>query len=220
MPRQVRRTSGTGGEQDMSDESSGSKGNGVEGPSLTLEAMGIHKGLPLEIENDSAEAMRSAIQLLLDIEAIKRTKHAYFRCIDTANFEELATLFHPDVQVHFKGGTYEWKLSGRDEYVASVRQSFHTRSVGHHNAHHPEIDVLSPTEATGVWYLTDNMWIMNLKNFTTGTALYWDRYEKVDGRWLIKDTKYERIYELNERCDPEPKFDSHYLGKYGTRLQE
>jgi hypothetical protein len=196
------------------------KGNGAGQPSLTREAMGIRSGIPLEIQGEGPEAVRAAVQLLLDIEAIKRTKHAYFRCIDTGNFEELATLFHPDVQVHFKGGTYEWKLSGRDEYVGSVRQSFHSRSVGHHNAHHPEIDVLSPTEATGIWYLTDNMWIMNAKNFTTGTAIYWDRYEKVDGRWLIKDTKYERIYELNERLDRDPGFDYHYLGKYGAPLPE
>ncbi|MBW2423874.1 MAG: nuclear transport factor 2 family protein [Deltaproteobacteria bacterium] len=196
-----------------------SKGNGAGAPSLTREAMGIHDGLPLAIANESPEALRDAVQLLLDIESIKRTKHAYFRCIDTGNFDELATLFHPDVQVHFKGGTYEWKLSGRDEYVASVKQSFHSRSVGHHNAHHPEIDVLSASEATGVWYLTDNMWILDAQAFTTGTAIYWDRYEKVDGRWLIRDTKYERIYELNERRDPEPRFDYHYLGKYGAKRQ-
>jgi len=196
-----------------------SKGNGAGAPSLTREAMGIREGLPLEITGESPEALRDAVQLLLDIESIKRTKHAYFRCIDTGNFAELETLFHPDVQVHFKGGTYEWRLSGKDEYVASVKQSFHSRTVGHHNAHHPEIDVLSATEATGIWYLTDNMWILDAKAFTTGTAIYWDRYEKVDGRWLIRDTKYERIYELNEGRDPEPRFDYHYLGKYGAKLQ-
>ncbi|MHA7838413.1 MAG: nuclear transport factor 2 family protein [bacterium] len=197
-----------------------SKGNGAGAPSLTRDGMGIRDGLPLEIADDSPEALRASVQLLLDIEGIKRTKHAYFRCIDTGNFEELATLFHPEVKVHFKGGTYEWKLEGRDEYVDSVKQSFHSRSVGHHNAHHPEIDLLSATEATGIWYLTDNMWIMNFKNFTTGTALYWDRYEKVDGRWLIKDTRYERIYELNERLGSDPDFDYHYLGMYGAKLHE
>lgn len=191
-----------------------------DAPSLTREAMGLRPRPALEIADESPQALRDAVQLLLDIEAIKQTKHAYFRCIDTGNFEELASLFHPEVQVHFKGGSYEWTLDGRDEYVASVRKSFHSRSVGHHNAHHPEIDVLSPTEATGVWYLSDHMWIMNFKSFTTGTALYWDRYEKLDGRWLIRETKYERIYEMNERRDPDPKFDYHYLGLYGAKLHE
>lgn len=189
----------------------------IEGqdPTLTPKAMGIEPGLPLEIADDSPEALRGALQVLLDIEAIKRVKHAYFRCIDTGNFEELATLFHPEVTVHFRGGTYEWKLTGRDEYVSSVSESFHTRSVGHHNGHHPEINILSATEATGVWYLADDMWILNHAAYTTGTAIYWDRYEKVDGRWLIADTQYERIYEINEGIKKEPHFSAHYLKKTG-----
>lgn len=190
--------------------------NGPAAPTLTRNAMGIRDGLPLEIAGESPAALRDAIQLLLDIEAIKRVKHAYFRCIDTGNFEELKTLFHPDVTVHFRGGTYEWKLKGRDEYVASIQDSFHNRSVGHHNGHHPEIDVLSATTATGVWYLADHMWIMSNKNYTYGTAIYWDRYEKVDGQWLIVDSQYERVYEVNQRIREEPRFDSHYLGKTGA----
>ena len=73
-----------------------------------------------------------------------------------------------------------------------------------------------PTEATGVWYLADNMWIMSSEAFTTGTAIYWDRYVKEDGRWQIIDTKYERIYELNEHRPKEPPFAYHYLGKYAS----
>ncbi len=193
-----------------------STGNGSAVPSLTRKAMGIVDGLPLEIADDSPDALRNAVQILLDIESIKRVKHAYFRCIDTGNFEELATLFHPDVSVHFRGGTYEWKLKGRDEYIASIAQSFHARSLGHHNGHHPEIEILSPTEATGIWYLADQMWILDQGNYTTGTAIYWDRYEKVDGRWLVRDSQYERLYEINESLSEEPKFDSHYLKKYGS----
>ena len=121
-----------------------------------------------------------------------------------------------NVKVHFIGGTYEWKLEGKTEYLASIRASFHNRSVGHHNGHQPEIEMLSATEATGVWYLTDNMWIMNREAFTTGTAIYWDRYVKEDGRWQIIDTKYERIYEQNEAQPEEPRFDYHYLGKYAA----
>ena len=178
-------------------------------PTLTKSGMGIANGLPLEIADDSPGALRDAVQMLLDMEAIRRVKHAYFRCIDTGNFEELQDLFHQDVSVHFIGGTYEWKLKGKDEYLSSIKASFHNRSVGHHNGHHPEIEMISATEATGVWYLTDNMWIMSENNFTTGTAIYWDRYVKEDGRWQIIDSKYERIYELNERQPEDPKFDYH-----------
>ncbi len=183
---------------------------------LTKAGMGIAEGLPLEASPGGIEELRGDVQRLMDMEAVRQLKHAYFRCIDTANFAELATLFHEDVSVDFVGGTYEWKLEGRDEYLESIQKSFTSQAVGHHNGHHPEIQMLSETEATGIWYLTDNMWILSGNFFTTGTAVYWDRYVKLDGRWLIKDTKYRRIYEINRKLEENPPFASHYLGTHGT----
>ena len=185
-------------------------------PTLTRAAMGIEPGLPLDVSAGGIEELRRDIQRLMDIEAIKQLKAAYFRCIDTANFEELATLIHEDVSVLLVGGTYEWSLHGRAEYVEAIQKSFHREAIGHHNGHHPEIQILSDTEATGIWYLADNMWILNAKFLTQGTALYFDRYLKVDGRWTIKDTKYRRIYELNTPLDANPPFSSHYLGEFGA----
>ena len=182
---------------------------------LTRESLGIANGLPLEVSDGGIEELRRDVQMLMDIEAIKQLKHAYFRCIDTANLEELGTLFHDDVTVHFVGGTYEWKVEGKQDYLANIRYSFNKASVGHHNGHQPEIRMLSDREATGVWYLADNMWILNHKAKTHGTALYWDRYVKENGRWLIIDTRYERLYEINETGQA-PALSSHYLGVHGT----
>jgi len=183
---------------------------------LTRARLGIPDGIPLEVEGDDPAALRRSLQHLMDIEAIKRVKHAYFRCIDTANLEELATLFHEDVLVHFRGGFYEWKLEGRDAYLASIRQSFHRNAVGHHNGHHPEIRLESEREATGIWYLADHMWILEQRFQTTGTAVYWDRYQKVDGRWLIRETRYERIYEINQQLPENPPFSTRYLADFGS----
>jgi len=186
---------------------------------LNKKNLGIEDGLPLQASAGGIEELRKDIQRLMDIEAIKQLKHAYFRCVDTANLEELATLFHENVTVHFRGGNYEWKLQGREEYVKNIGQSFSTEAVGQHNAHHPEIQILSDTEATALWYLADNMWILNHNFKTHGTALYWDRYLKVDGKWLIKDTNYERIYEINDVLEERPNLSSHYLGVHGTEPQ-
>lgn len=186
-------------------------------PALTKAHMGIEPGLPLTVSEGGVEALRRDIQRLMDIEAIKQLKHAYFRCIDTANLEELAEIFHEDVSVHFIGGAYEWKLEGRDAYLEAIRKSFHREAVGHHNGHHPEIQILSGTEATGIWYLADNMWILSQDFFTTGTALYWDRYVKVDGRWTLRETRYERLYEINRSLDERPAFAAHYLAAHGAR---
>lgn len=192
---------------------------GQERFELTKPSMGIEQGLPLEVESADPEALRRGLQTLMDIEAVKQLKHAYFRCIDTANFHELATIFHPDVSVHFVGGSYEWKLEGRDEYLASLRKAFTREAIGHHNGHHPEIQILSATEATGIWYLSDSMWILNHKFHTTGTAIYWDRYLKVDGRWTIKQTRYERLYEVNRALDENPPLSTYYLSTYGAEVE-
>ena len=184
---------------------------------LTRESLGIADGLPLQASEGGIEELRKDIQMLMDIEAIKQLKHAYFRCVDTANLEELGTLFHPDVTVHFVGGTYEWKVQGKEDYLANIGYSFTKASVGHHNGHQPEIRMLSDHEATGVWYLADHMWILNHEAKTYGTALYWDRYVKEEGRWLIRETCYERLFEINETGHA-PKLSSHYLGVHGTDI--
>jgi hypothetical protein len=188
----------------------------TEKPQLTRAGMGIEPGLPLNVSDGGIEELRRDIQRLMDIEAIKQLKGTYFRCLDTANFDEIGTLFHEDVSVHFWGGSYEWTLQGRGEYLESLQKSFITTSIGHHNGHTPEIQILSETEATGIWYLADNMWILNANFLTQGTAVYWDRYLKVDGRWLIKDTKYRRIYEINSKLDSNPQLSAHYLAEFGA----
>ena len=182
---------------------------------LTKAAMDIGDGLPLQASDGGIEELRRDIQRLMDIEAIRQLKYAYFRCLDTANLEELATLFHDEVEVHFRGGNYEWQLTGKQAYLDNVRGAFTHQAVGHHNGHHPEIQMLSPTEATGIWYLADNMWILNHNFHTAGTALYRDRHVKSDGRWLIRETRYERIYEMSSVLEEPPQLSSHYLGVHG-----
>lgn len=186
---------------------------------LNKVGMGLESGKPLEASAGGIEALRSDIQRLMDMEAIRQLKYAYFRCIDTANLEELATLIHEDVLVHLVGGSYEWQLQGKAEYVENIKKAFSKQSIGHHNGHHPEIQMLSETEATAIWYLADSMWMFDIDSFTTGTSLYWDRYVKVDGRWLIRETRYERIYEINDKAGENPAVPaSHYLAVHGAAV--
>ena len=78
-------------------------------------------------------------------------------------------------------------------------------------------EILSATEAQGICHLDDHMWILDHKFLTNGTALYWDRYVKEDGRWLIKDTTYERIYEINQLLDANPQLATTYLATHGSK---
>ena len=196
---------------------SGSKDDQYGGQ-LDKPGMGIKEGLPLNVSSGGIEELRADIQRLMDIEAIKQLKHAYFRCLDTGNFRELEGLLHDDVIVDFVGGNYEWKLAGKEEYIASVRKAFTREAVGHHNGHHPEIQILSESEATGIWYLADHMWILTHKFHTQGTAMYWDRYVKADGSWKIRETRYRRLYEISGLLEENPEFSSHHLATHGTEV--
>lgn len=161
--------------------------------------------------------LRRDVQRLLDVEAIHCLKHAYFRCDDTADFEEMASLLHDDFEAHFVGGSYEWKLQGKAAFMEMTRKSFTADVVAQHNGHTPEITVLSDTEATGIWYLHDNFWNLKSRHYTHGTALYRDRYVKENDRWLLRASAYERIYEIVEPIVTEPNFTVRYLARHGTR---
>lgn len=154
---------------------------------------------------------------LEDIELIRRLKYAYCRCIDTANLDELKTLFTEDASVRYQGGSYLFEAQGRDKILEALRYAFHADAIAMHHVNHPEIDFVSPTEATGVWYLKD--WFLDLKHkiITDGTALYRDTYVKQNGQWLIKRATYERIYEIVTPVTETPKITAHYLAKHAAK---
>lgn len=155
---------------------------------------------------------------LEDIEQIRRLKYAYCRCIDTANIAELKTLFTEDASVRYQGGSYLFEVEGRDKILEALENAFHAEAIALHHVNHPEIDVISPTEATGVWYLKD--WFCDLRHkiITDGSALYRDTYVKRDGRWLIQRATYERIFEIVTPFEQAPNITAHYLAKHGKRL--
>jgi len=83
-----------------------------------------------------------AIDRLLAIEEIRNLKHKYFRAIDMADYELLSTIFTDDITVDYRGGTYRWQASGRDEIITSMKYSFHDQTCAMHTGHHPEIEII------------------------------------------------------------------------------
>jgi hypothetical protein len=89
-----------------------------------------------------------------------------------------------------------------------------------HTAHHPEIDILSETEATGKWYLQDIFYNFDLDSVTQGTALYEDKYIKVNENWLIQHSEYDRIWEQVSPINPKDKFTKILLKEKGIQKKE
>jgi hypothetical protein len=155
---------------------------------------------------------------LEDLELIRRLKYRYFRCIDTANIAELKELFTEDADLRYVGGTYVAEVKGRDNILEFIANAFHAEAIAFHHGNHPEIDVVSPSEANGTWYLRDWFLDMRRKVTTEGTALYHDRYVKRGDKWLIQHSEYERIFEIVGEVKELPNITAHYLGKHGRRL--
>lgn len=130
-----------------------------------------------------------------DLEAIKRCKYKYLRCLDQKLWTEIRDCFTVDATAAYSGGKYTF--AGREEIVAFLvramgAESFHSS----HRCHHPEIDFTSPTEARATWALEDvvieTRWGITIQ----GAAFYEDTYVKeADGAWRIRHTGYKRTYE-------------------------
>jgi hypothetical protein len=167
---------------------------------------------------DDAPELARRLQRLEDIEEIKRLRAAYFRCLDTANLEELASLLTEDFACLCLGGDYEYKADSKAEFLEIIGNSFHREIVTQHNGHGPEIDLVDDAHATGTIYFHDQVYHFRSREFLMGTGIYRDRYRKDAGRWRIEYGVYERVYELTETLSREPHFTAHWLGKNGKQL--
>ncbi|WP_372747518.1 nuclear transport factor 2 family protein [Litorivivens sp.] len=131
---------------------------------------------------------------LLEIESIKQLKARYCRLLDAKDWERWRELFADDFHSDTadSGGK---EIVGADDFVAFVRKALGkpTRATVH-QIHGPEIELTSPTTATGVWALEDVVRFgfgLNMK----GYGHYHECYEKVDGLWKIKYSKLTRLRE-------------------------
>jgi len=139
--------------------------------------------------------------MLEDIEAIKRLKYTYFRCLDQKRWEELRECFVEEATSAYGDGVFAF--TGREAIMTFLIDALARPTIlTAHHGHHPEIDLTSPTTATGIWALEDT--IIDVQNNVTirGAAFYRDEYVKVQGRWKIKATGYERTFEeIESRAD-------------------
>ena len=83
--------------------------------------------------------MTYTLQQLSDLEELRTLKHRYFRGIDTADMALLEGLFTEDLVVEYRGGTYKVALTGRDNMLDFLANSFHSGAVAMHHGHMPDI---------------------------------------------------------------------------------
>ena len=130
---------------------------------------------------------------LHEIEAIKRLKYKYARCLDLKLWKEMEECFTEDATSAYGDGKYAY--NGRDQILGFLRDALGLNMISMHQVHQPEIELTSPTTATGTWALQDMVIETNANITIRGAAFYKDEYVKVGGQWKIKHTGYTRLYE-------------------------
>jgi hypothetical protein len=135
---------------------------------------------------------------LESLHEIQQLKHAYFRLLDTKEFDELGELLTEDATSAYQSG--ELSHDGRAAIVAFLKKALgDPGAITMHTGHHPEITLDGDDSATGTWYLEDLVIVPTADLEIHGTAIYRDRYTRREGRWKISHTGYDRIFERHRK---------------------
>ena len=137
--------------------------------------------------------LEKRIRVMEDIEAIKRLKAKYFRCVDKKLWEEMETVLTEDAVADYGMGIE--LLQGRKAIVEFLKKNLGRDSmISAHQGHNPEIDITSDTTAKGVWVLNDRLIIQTIAT-SSAWRYYEDEYIKANGEWKKKSTKITNILE-------------------------
>lgn len=131
---------------------------------------------------------------LWDIEQIKQLKARYFRLLDTKDWDRFADLFTEDCRHVLP--TPDATTQTNEEYLRTLREALGSAITVHHG-HMPEITLLGPREAEGVWAMSDDVEIprtglepMRIR----GSGHYFETYRKDDdGTWRISSKRNVRL---------------------------
>jgi hypothetical protein len=136
------------------------------------------------------------------VEAIKQLKARYFRTMGTKDWQGMRDVFTADVAVDMtaSGGR---ALTGADEFISLLRATVGDAVTVHHG-HMPEIELTSPTTATGIWALQDVIiWPDGTR--LLGYGHYHETYRLLDSQWRISSTVLTRLHmELSPRTGQQP----------------
>jgi hypothetical protein len=161
------------------------------------------------MNGDSSDTSMTPLERLIAIEEIKRLKAKYWRGIDTEDWPLFGSLFTENLTVDFREAIKQETsdtefpqkfrgevIRGRANFLDIVKKGRAARnsvgSISMHHGHLPEIDILSPTSARGIWAMEDMVFWPGKKT-THGYGYYHETYEKVDGHWKISSIRLQRL---------------------------
>jgi hypothetical protein len=134
----------------------------------------------------------SLAEKLWDIEQIKQLKARYFRLMDTKDWVAWRDLFTDDC-LHYLPREVNRPPQTNAQYLEYVPEYLADAFTTHHG-HMPEITILSPTEAEGVWAMFDYVLKPGQPTGIKGYGRYHETYRKCeDGKWRISSKRNTRL---------------------------
>ena len=138
------------------------------------------------------DVLAGKIQVLEDIEAIKRMKARYWYCVDNRDWEGLAECYAEDAD-------FECPMTGRlqgRKFIVRFLQRVMKDVKTVHQGHSPEIEIIDAASARGRWGLNDYVRTAEKGSFR-GYGYYEDEYVKTGGAWQIRKSRLTYIIREN-----------------------
>lgn len=137
-----------------------------------------------------------AVQELVEQAALRRLKAQYFYFMDTKDWDSWLSLFTPDARLEWESmasGPEDPPVgyTGLDAIRTHVVQGL-SDSVTIHHGHTPLLEVLSETEARGIWAMEDRVSGPN-RPTVHGFGHYHETYRKVAGEWKFASVRLRRL---------------------------
>jgi SnoaL-like domain len=153
-------------------------------------------------EGDDLMEDREAIAAAAAIVHIQQLAINYAVGVDQRDIDLVAEQFVPDVACGHWG-------TGRDALKRMYREGDATMDLSIHRVSNHKVDLVDDDHATGIVYLVadhrqhDGTWA-----YLAGA--YHDRYERIDGRWLIRDRKLLFWFRDRDALPPSTRRETDY----------
>jgi hypothetical protein len=135
-----------------------------------------------------------SLHRLMAIEDIKNLKARYLRLLDCKQWEEWGEVFTADAQFRYGEGPHD-VVHGRKNIVRFAQDVLGDAVTVHHG-HMPEIEVMNPANAAGIWTMHDVLLYPegHSRASSEGYGHYKETYRQdADGEWRIATVLMTRL---------------------------
>ena len=135
-----------------------------------------------------------------DIEAIRGLRYKYWRCIRYGLWDDLLDCYANSAVSDFGYGV---RLEGKKALEGFYRKRMASLySLVAPQGHNPEIEILSDTQARGLWQLDNTMVEAKTSKAVRQGVTYDEEYFKENGVWRIASQKVTHVYRQAVTMEP------------------